>query len=233
MGGVSRYFSRYFSKISGSGVNWILLKNVGTCHNGSTKMLWLFGGLSPSPRLLLLGCFFAYSWKLPAYSWAFLITVVFGSFSLTVELFTYSLSFFAYSPQRPQEPLRTSQNLSELLPLFLLPLYPSPISLYFLRFVFFLCCSSFSSAPPYMTTQTATHWQLKKFHSNPRLHWPRLKLRSLQQGREKYTPPPWKPSLVFSFSFSGSQASMVPIPFFPDLWYIPFSLVFTGKWYTP
>ena len=34
---------------------------------------------------------FADSWKLPAYSWAFLLTVVFGSF------FAYSLSFFPYS----------------------------------------------------------------------------------------------------------------------------------------
>ena len=36
------------------------------------------------------------------------------------------------------------------------------------------------------------------------------------------------------FSFSGSGASMVyTIPFFPDLWCIPLSLVFPRKWYTP
>ena len=29
-------------------------------------------------------CLFAYSWKLPAYSGAFLLTVVFGSFLLTL-----------------------------------------------------------------------------------------------------------------------------------------------------
>ena len=34
------------------------------------------------------------------------------------------------------------------------------------------------------------------------------------------------------FSFSGSEAPWC-IPFFPDLWCIPFSLVFPGKWYTP
>ena len=34
------------------------------------------------------------------------------------------------------------------------------------------------------------------------------------------------------FSFSGSEALWC-IPFFPDLWRIPFSLVFPGKWYTP
>ena len=47
----------------------------------------------------------------------------------------------------------------------------------------------------------------------------------LLQGRKKYTPPPWRPSL---FSFSGSEALWC-IPFFPDLWCIPFSLVFPGK----
>ena len=39
-----------------------------------------------------IGCgFFAYSWKLPAYSGAFLLTVDNSSF------FTYNWSFFAYS----------------------------------------------------------------------------------------------------------------------------------------
>ena len=58
--------------------------------------------------------FFAYSWMLPAYSWAFLLTVVFWSFfayscvwelfclqfelfNLRFELFCLQLSFFAYS----------------------------------------------------------------------------------------------------------------------------------------
>ena len=52
---------------------------------------------------------------------------------------------------------------------------------------------------------------------------------ALGSGRQKYTPPPWKPSL---FSFSGSEVLWC-IPFFPDLWCIPFALVFPGKWYTP
>ena len=43
-------------------------------------------------QTVLIGCgFFAYSWKLPAYSGAFLLTV--DNFSF----FTYSWSFFAYS----------------------------------------------------------------------------------------------------------------------------------------
>ena len=56
---------------------------------------------------------------------------------------------------------------------------------------------------------------------SPKIDW--------KQGRKKYTPPPWRPSV---FSFSGSEALWC-IPFFPDLWCIPFSLVFPGKWYTP
>ena len=55
---------------------------------------------------LSIGCgFFAYSWKLPAYSGAFLLTVNKFSFLLTIGAFfaykfsflTYSWSFFAYS----------------------------------------------------------------------------------------------------------------------------------------
>ena len=50
------------------------------------------------------------------------------------------------------------------------------------------------------------------------------------QERKKYIPPPWwRPSF---FSFSGSEAPWC-IPFFPDLWCRPFSLVLPGKWYTP
>ena len=54
----------------------------------------------------LKGCgFFAYSWKLPAYSGAFLLTVDNFSFSTyswsffaySFSFFTYSWSFFAYS----------------------------------------------------------------------------------------------------------------------------------------
>ena len=51
----------------------------------------------------------------------------------------------------------------------------------------------------------------------------------ISQGREKYTPPPWRPSF---FSFSGSEALWC-IPFFPDLWCTLVSLVSPGKWYTP
>ena len=45
------------------------------------------------------GCsFFAYSWKLPAYSGAFLLTVdSFSFFAYSFSFFAYSLSFFAYS----------------------------------------------------------------------------------------------------------------------------------------
>ena len=48
-----------------------------------------------------------------------------------------------------------------------------------------------------------------------------LPLTSRDSGRKKYTPPPWRPSV---FSFSGSEALWC-IPFFPDLWCTPFSLV--------
>ena len=48
--------------------------------------------LTPEPPAIFGGCgFFAYSWKLPAYSGAFLLTV--DNFSF----FTYSWSFFAYN----------------------------------------------------------------------------------------------------------------------------------------
>ena len=58
-----------------------------------------------------------------------------------------------------------------------------------------------------------------------------LRSGNFQQGRKKYTPPPWKPSF---FSFWGLRLyGVYGIPFFPDLWCIPFSLVFPGKWYTP
>ena len=45
------------------------------------------------------GCgFFAYSWKLPTYSWAFLLTVDNSSFSTySWSFFTYNFSFFAHS----------------------------------------------------------------------------------------------------------------------------------------
>ena len=45
------------------------------------------------------GCgFFAYSWKLPAYSGAFLLTVGnFSFFAYSFSFLTYSWSFFAYS----------------------------------------------------------------------------------------------------------------------------------------
>ena len=47
----------------------------------------------------ILGCgFFAYSWKLPAYSRAFLLTVDnFSFFAYSWSFFAYSFSFFAYS----------------------------------------------------------------------------------------------------------------------------------------
>ena len=54
-------------------------------------------------------------------------------------------------------------------------------------------------------------------------------MRALCQGKKKYTPPPWRPPF---FSFSGSEALWF-IPLFPDLWCIPFSLVWPGKGYTP
>ena len=38
----------------------------------------------------------AYSWKLPAYSGAFLVTVVFGAFLITIGAF--SLTIFAFWP---------------------------------------------------------------------------------------------------------------------------------------
>ena len=42
--------------------------------------------------------FFAYSWKLPAYSGAFLLTVDnFSFFAYSFSFLTYSWSFFAYS----------------------------------------------------------------------------------------------------------------------------------------
>ena len=44
------------------------------------------------------GCgFFAYSWKLPVYSGAFLLTVGNFSFTYSLSFFAYSFSFFAYS----------------------------------------------------------------------------------------------------------------------------------------
>ena len=54
---------------------------------------------------LLDAAFFVHNWKLPAYSWAFLLTVMFGAFLITIwelfclqfELFCLQLSFFAYS----------------------------------------------------------------------------------------------------------------------------------------
>ena len=48
---------------------------------------------------LLLGCgFFAYSWKLPTYSGAFLLTVDNFSFlTYSWSFFTYGFSFFTYS----------------------------------------------------------------------------------------------------------------------------------------
>ena len=66
--------------------------------------------LNPPPFPLapaqIFGCgFFAYSWKLPAYSGAFLLTVdnfsfsahSFSFFAYSFSFFTYSWSFFAYS----------------------------------------------------------------------------------------------------------------------------------------
>ena len=45
---------------------------------------------------------FAYSWKLPAYSWASLLAVVSGSyFTYNSSFFAYSWSFFAYSGKVP------------------------------------------------------------------------------------------------------------------------------------
>ena len=42
--------------------------------------------------------FFAYSWKLPAYSGAFVLTFDnLGVFCLQLELFAYSFSFLTYS----------------------------------------------------------------------------------------------------------------------------------------
>ena len=45
------------------------------------------------------GCsFFAYNWKLPAYSGAFLLTIDnFSFFAYNFSFFAYSFSFFAYS----------------------------------------------------------------------------------------------------------------------------------------
>ena len=44
------------------------------------------------------GCnYFAYSWKFPAYSGVFLVTVVFGSFLLTIAVFDLQLELFACS----------------------------------------------------------------------------------------------------------------------------------------
>ena len=53
----------------------------------------VFSGLPPS------GCgFFAYSWKLPAYSGAFLLTVDnFSFFTYSWSFLAYSFSFFTYS----------------------------------------------------------------------------------------------------------------------------------------
>ena len=55
--------------------------------------------LPPPRKTLEKGCgFFAYSWKLPAYSGAFLLTVDKFSFSTySWSFFAYSFSFFAYS----------------------------------------------------------------------------------------------------------------------------------------
>ena len=49
--------------------------------------------------LVFFGCsFFAYSWKLPAYSWSVLLTIDnLSFFRFQLELFAYSFSFFAYS----------------------------------------------------------------------------------------------------------------------------------------
>ena len=58
---------------------------------------------TPTPQLRKFtkfnGCgFFAYSWKLPAYSGAFLLAVGnFGFFTYSWSFFAYSFSFFAYN----------------------------------------------------------------------------------------------------------------------------------------
>ena len=46
-----------------------------------------------------MGCgFFAYSWKLPAYSGAFLLTIdYFSMFTYNWSFFAYNFSFFAYN----------------------------------------------------------------------------------------------------------------------------------------
>ena len=51
-------------------------------------------------RLFLKGCgFFAYSWKLPAYSGAFFLLTVdnLGFFTYSWSFFAYNFSFFSYS----------------------------------------------------------------------------------------------------------------------------------------
>ena len=50
-------------------------------------------------QLHICGCgFFAYSWKLPAYSGAFLLTVDhFSIFTYNWSFFAYNFSFFAYN----------------------------------------------------------------------------------------------------------------------------------------
>ena len=62
---------------------------LGICVEGSSDPNWLE----------IKGCnFFAYSWKLPAYSLAYLLTVVSGSFfAYGLSFSTYNSSFFAYN----------------------------------------------------------------------------------------------------------------------------------------
>ena len=70
---------------------WLFHNTSRTNPLGSPRQISRFSG-----EILEEGCsFFAYSWKLPAYSWAFSLTVVFGSFfCLQFELFCLQFELF-------------------------------------------------------------------------------------------------------------------------------------------
>ena len=55
--------------------------------------------------------FSAYNWQLPAYNGAFLLTVVFGSFFLTIELALLTIEAFLLFQQWDNEPRKDMKQL--------------------------------------------------------------------------------------------------------------------------
>ena len=69
-------------------------------REGCDRLLSICGSSLRGPAaILFIGCgFFAYSWKLPAYSGAFLLTIDnFSFFTYSWSFFAYNFSFFTYS----------------------------------------------------------------------------------------------------------------------------------------